>query len=199
MEIDFWDKRYSENEYAYGIEPNKFFKQEINSLSPGKLLLPGEGEGRNAVYAAKKGWDVTALDFSISGKTKAMNLANNNGVNFEYIVSSIEDYVFPENCFDLIALIFVHFSSGSREKLHKSLIKSLKKDGVIIVEAFSKTQINNTSGGPKDVLSLYCIEDFQNDFSDLYIESLTEHKTGLSEGLYHKGAADVIRLKAINK
>lgn len=199
MERDFWNNRYSEQEYAYGEDPNDFFKKEIDSLSLGKLLLPGEGEGRNAVYAAKKGWDVTALDFSISGKAKAMNLANKNSVNFEYIISNIEDFDLQENCFDLIALIFVHFPSISREKLHRLFARSLKKNGVIIVEAFSKKQINNSSGGPKDVLSLYCLEDFLKDFSDLYIEYLSEHKIQLSEGPYHKGFADVIRFKAVRK
>ena len=66
----FWNERYSTNEYAYGTEPNEFFKSVLSKLEVGKLLLPGEGEGRNAVYAAKQGWHVTAFDTSIAGKTK---------------------------------------------------------------------------------------------------------------------------------
>ena len=58
---EFWNSRYQEKEYAYGLEPNLFFKSELIKLIPGKALFPAEGEGRNAVFAAKSGWEVTAL------------------------------------------------------------------------------------------------------------------------------------------
>ena len=54
---EFWDTRYAEIDFAYGKTPNTFFKDSIDKLTPGKLLLPADGEGRNAVYAATKGWD----------------------------------------------------------------------------------------------------------------------------------------------
>ena len=60
---EFWNERYSQEAYAYGTEPNAFFKSRIDQLSPGKLLLPAEGEGRNAVYAATKGFEVSAYDW----------------------------------------------------------------------------------------------------------------------------------------
>jgi Tellurite resistance protein TehB len=72
---DFWNTRYKEESYAYGIEPNAFFKENIDKLVPGKILLPAEGEGRNAVYAARKGWEVTAFDFSDEAKIKTLKLA----------------------------------------------------------------------------------------------------------------------------
>jgi len=79
MAKEFWDHRYSENEYAYGTEPNSYFKAFIDTHLPGKVLLPGEGEGRNAVYAALKGWEVTAIDQSIEGLKKATALAEKKG------------------------------------------------------------------------------------------------------------------------
>lgn len=72
---DFWDKRYSETEYAYGVQPNTYIKQNIDKLSPGTILFPAEGEGGNAVYAAKEGWQVTAFDNSEVAKTKDLKLA----------------------------------------------------------------------------------------------------------------------------
>ena len=83
---DFWNQRYAEEEYAYGTEPNAFFKAQLDQRTPGRLLLPAEGEGRNAVYAALKGWDVVAFDQSESGKTKAMKLAHQAGVAVSYLV-----------------------------------------------------------------------------------------------------------------
>lgn len=197
MEDNFWNKRYAEPEYAYGKEPNEYFKEVLDGLKPGKILLPGEGEGRNAVYAATKGWEVTAIDLSTEGKNKADKLAKESNVKIKYIVSSFEEYSFIENEYDAIALIFIHLNPTDREKIHRTLIKSLKSEGTLIIEAFSKPQINNASGGPKNVDDLYSIEDIRQDFSKLKIESLSEHQVQLSEGPYHKGTADVIRLKAI--
>lgn len=199
MEKKFWEERYSEAHYVYGKEPNEFFKQEIESIIPGKLLLPGEGEGRNAVYAALKGWDVTAYDFSEQAKAKAMKMAKEKNVKIDYLVSSLEEVSYKENEYDLAALIFVHFPSTVRERAHKAIVKALKTGGTILIEAFNKKQIENNSGGPKDKDSLYSIEDFRKDFMDMKIEMLYEHHTDLSEGHYHKGPADVIRFKGVKR
>jgi len=199
LEDNFWNKRYAEPEYAYGKEPNEHFKHVIDGLKPGKILLPGEGEGRNAVYAAIKGWKVTAIDLSNEGRNKALKLAAENNVDIEYTVSTFDEYNFTENEYDAIALIFVHFKQENRERIHRTITRALKNGGVLLIEAFSKSQINNNSGGPKDILSLYSIEDLRQDFQNFAIESLTENQIQLSEGIHHKGTADVIRLKAIKK
>lgn len=196
MENNFWDKRYAEPDYVYGTVPNEYFKKEIDCLESGMLLLPGEGEGRNAVYAAKNRWEVTAIDFSAQGKKKAMRLAKNKKVEIEYIVSPIENFKYAENKYDAIALIFVHFNPEMREKVHKLMIKTLKKGGTLIIEAFSKSQINNNSGGPKDISSLYSLTDLIIDFSGLRIDIMSEQQIQLTEGVYHKGTADVLRFKA---
>ena len=80
MSKEFWNSRYSNEQYSYGTEPNQFFKSYLDNLKPGKALFLGEGEGRNSVYAAKLKWNVDAVDFSDSAKDKAINLANNNNV-----------------------------------------------------------------------------------------------------------------------
>ncbi|HEY0354603.1 MAG TPA: hypothetical protein VGC29_00285, partial [Flavisolibacter sp.] len=84
MAIQFWNKRYADNNWVYGVQPNRFFKQFIDSHKPGRILLPAEGEGRNAVYAAKKGWTVDAFDFSVVARQKALQLAENNNVHINY-------------------------------------------------------------------------------------------------------------------
>ncbi|HEY5535729.1 MAG TPA: class I SAM-dependent methyltransferase [Ignavibacteria bacterium] len=193
---EFWDKRYSDPEYVYGKQPNEYFSKVLDGLKPGKLLLPGEGEGRNAIYAAKKGWEVTAIDFSLQAKEKAIKFASENNVEIDYIVTSIENYSFPEREFDAAALIYAHFPPDIREKIHTSIAKSLRPGGTLIIEAFSKKQIYNNTGGPKELFLLYEIEELRNDFRDLIIEESQEFKIELTEGKYHKGIADIIRLKA---
>ena len=76
---NFWDERYSTDEFIYGKEPNEFFRENLLKIRPGKLFLPGEGEGRNAVFAAKNGWTVDATDQSEIGKLKALKLASESG------------------------------------------------------------------------------------------------------------------------
>ena len=78
---NFWDERYSNKEFVYGTLPNQFFKDQLDKLKPGKILMVGEGEGRNAVYAAKLGWQVDAIDSSNVAKEKAAKLAELNKVN----------------------------------------------------------------------------------------------------------------------
>jgi ubiquinone/menaquinone biosynthesis C-methylase UbiE len=193
MSKDFWDKRYSEKEFAYGTEPNQFFKQQIDKLVPGKILLLGEGEGRNAVYAAKLGWQVDAVDFSSSAKEKALRLANKNGVSINYVVGDLNEYEFKINNYDLVVMIFLHLPIELREKVFKSSINSLKRNGKLVVESFDKKQINNSSGGPKDVDLLFSLDDIKN-MTTSFKEELLEAKTiFLDEGEYHIGKADVIR------
>ncbi len=194
-----WDERYSTPEFIYGKEPNVYFKTVIDDLKPGKVLLPSEGEGRNAVYAAKMGWKVTAIDFSFRAKEKAMRLAEDNNVEIEYIISPVEKYSFPESEFDAVALIFAHYSPDLRTLIHSSVVKSLKQGGTLILEAFNKKQIENNTGGPKDLSLLYDSGILQNDFRKLIIKELNELEVELSEGKHHEGKADVIRLVACKK
>ena len=105
----FWDERYSSKAYAYGTEPNAFFKEKLSIIPPGKLLLPAEGEGRNAVFAAMQGWEVTAFDQSKEGKRKALLLAGEKGVKLDYLVGTLEDMAFEAESFDAIGLVYAHF------------------------------------------------------------------------------------------
>ena len=80
---EFWDQRYSEPGFAYGLDPNAFFVEVLDSLTPGRLLLPGEGEGRNAIYAAGNGWKVSAYDQSIVARDKALEWAASMDLQFD--------------------------------------------------------------------------------------------------------------------
>ena len=108
---EFWDKRYADQEMAYGKEPNVFFASEVLKLNAGKILLPAEGEGRNAVHSAKLGWQVSAFDISKKGKQKAEKLALNNKVTIEYFVGGFDEINYKKESFDCIVLIFAHFPS----------------------------------------------------------------------------------------
>jgi SAM-dependent methyltransferase len=195
---DFWDERYAKKEFIYGTEPNSFFKQQLDKLKPGKLLLPAEGEGRNAVYAAAQGWEVTAFDMSVKGKEKALQLAKLKGVDITYEVIGVEEFKTDEK-FDVIGLSFVHFPVEIRKKAHQHLLQFLKVGGEVIFEGFAKAQLGNASGGPKNAAMLFSIEEIKEEFSLLEFKLLEEKTIELSEGDYHKGKAEVIRFIGISK
>ena len=191
-----WDQRYAEENYVYGTTPNVFFKQELDKLKPGKILLPAEGEGRNAVYAASVGWDVCAFDQSDEGRRKAIRLAEKKNVNIAYVISDLENAVYPEDYFDVIGLMCVHSPGDKRHLVHRRLQKFLKPGGTLILIGFSKEQLKFASGGPKDLSWLFSPEELKADFEEMAEVSVKQIETEIVEGLYHQGKASVIQMTA---
>lgn len=196
---DFWNSRYRAKEFAYGKSPNLFFKETIDRLSLiGTILLPAEGEGRNAVYAAKKGLNVLAFDISIEGKNKALELARSENVQIDYRTGELHQLNLEKSSFDAIALISAHFPANEKEELHKKLAQLVKPNGYIILEGFSVNnhalrEKNPRVGGPANINMLFTLEEIKNTFKEFEIIELQEIEAELNEGLFHKGAASLIR------
>jgi len=193
-----WNERYRSDEFAYGIEPNNYLREQLMKLEPGSILFPAEGEGRNAVFAAKLGWKVSAFDISSEGKNKALALAEKNKVSINYQVGDLETLDLSPASFDAIALIYAHFPANIKSAYHRSLDKYLRKDGVVIFEAFSKKHLgfvtsNENVGGPKDINMLFSIDEIREDFPDYEVIELEEKEIELHEGLFHNGKGSVIR------
>lgn len=197
--INFWDERYQSEEYIYGKKPNRFFEETIKMYNlRGTILLPAEGEGRNAVFVAKKGLKVTCFDSSIEGQKKALKLAALHNVNINYSVGEFSEFTFKENTFDVIALIYAHFDADLVHDYHNKLIAYLKPNGYLILEGFSKKQRvlnkeNATPFGPQKEAQLFSIEEIQRDFSELETLYLKEEHILLKEGTHHYGKGAVIR------
>lgn len=199
-----WNDRYKGNQYAYGEKPNIYLKEQLEKLDKGMILFPAEGEGRNAIYAAKLGWKVSAFDISTEGKNKALQLAKKNNVVIDYQVGKLPELDYTINQFDVIALIYAHFPANIKSNYHKLLDNLLRKDGTIIFEAFSKNHIgyrikNEKIGGPKDIESLFSMVELKSDFKNYEIIELVEKEIELNEGLYHNGKGSVIRFVAQKK
>lgn len=193
-----WNDRYAGEEFAYGEEPNNYLKEQLIKFDTGKILFPAEGEGRNAVFAAKIGWTVSAFDISNEGLKKALQLAEKNEVTIDYQIGELQALNYQEGQFDGIALIYAHFPANIKSQLHKELDKYLRKGGIIIFEAFSKNHLdylakNEKVGGPKDIESLFSIEEIEADFNNYEVIELKETVIHLNEGIYHNGEGSVIR------
>lgn len=193
----FWDQRYRTEEYAYGREPNAFFSAQLKIRAPGYLLLPGEGEGRNAVYAASRGWTVDAFDQSSVGQSKALALASELGVQISYSLSTMDDFSFMENHYDAVGLLFFHMDPAGREHLHRKAFESLKPGGSLFLEAFHKEQLKNNTGGPKSIDMLFDEECLSSDFALFETIQLEKRAVELNEGPFHQGPASVIRYLGI--
>jgi SAM-dependent methyltransferase len=191
-----WDERYASQEYIYGTQPNRFLKEKLSQLKPGKILFPAEGEGRNAVYAASIGWSTDAFDQSVEGKNKAVRLASQKGVSINYFIQDLDNWNPEPDQYDCIALIFVHLPEGLRLQVHQSAIRALKPGGMLILQAFSLNQLPLTSGGPKTAGLLFTKELIESDFKKLTSVNLSETQVFLDEGPLHQGSADVIQLVA---
>lgn len=190
---DFWNDRYQEDAYIYGTQPNAFFKANLPTQK-GKLLLTAEGQGRNALYAALQGWEVTAFDYSEVAKQKAEKLFEKYRVKVDYQIQSFTSFQFEPNSFDCIALVFNHLLPEERKALHAKVLTYLKPNGVLLLEAFAKEQLGKSSGGPKNLEMLYNKVALQEDFQELKRLNIKVVTTTLEEGLYHQGEANVIRV-----
>jgi len=195
---DKWNDRYSKEEFAFGEKPNVYLKEQLEKLPVGTILFPAEGEGRNAVFAASLGWKVSAFDISVEGRKKALRLAEANKVTIDYQVGELQTLHYDTEQFDAIALIYAHFPADIKSLYHQTLDRYLRKNGVIIFEAFSKNHLDHVSnnpnvGGPRDLPSLFSIDEIKADFANYEIIELEEKEIELSEGLFHNGTGSIIR------
>ncbi|WP_440134496.1 class I SAM-dependent methyltransferase [Chitinophaga sancti] len=189
-----WDERYRETDFAYGKTPNLFFKTHLDQLDKGSILMPADGEGRNGVYAAVTGWQVTSTDLSPEGKIKALQLAAEFHTTLTYVTGDLETLQFEPASFDAIGLIYAHFLPEKKSILHRQLDTYLKPGGTIIFEAFSKNHKANAQvGGPTEIAWLFSEDEIREDFSNYDILLLKEEVVGLEEGKYHMGQGTVLR------
>lgn len=194
---EFWDSRYATKEYIYGRKPNDFVKENLEKIAPGKILFAAEGEGRNAVFAAKSGFDVFAFDASDVAQNKALKLAAEQGVSLNYKVATYHNVVYPENQFDVLVLVFAHMPAQFRSDWHRKLLRYLKPGGSLILEGFAKEQLQYNSGGPKDLAMLFSEEELRTDFAGLASLQIESKIRMLYEGSHHRGKAAVIQLLGI--
>ncbi|GAB2775799.1 class I SAM-dependent methyltransferase [Salinimicrobium soli] len=201
---NFWDERYSSDEYIYGEFPNDYLQSRLSQFYPGEILFAAEGEGRNAVYAAKDAWKVAAFDISGEAKKKAERLAKKNKVHIDYKVGNLPELGYENEEFDAVGLIYAHFPIEVRAEYHRLLISYLRPHGLVFFEGFSKKhkvyqEKNPNVGGPKDEELLYSMEEIKRDFGGLHFIELYEAEVDLREGEHHNGLGAVIRFVAQKK
>ncbi len=193
-----WNTRFTEPGHAYGREPNAYLAQRIAELPAGSILFGAEGQGRNAVHAAREGWTVSAFDISEAARASALNLAQEAGVTLDYRVGSFPDLGFFPAQFDAVALIYAHFPPEVRSGYHTLLDRYLKPGGTLIFEGFGTRHLdyrqrNPGVGGPAVPALLFSTEELARDFPGYEVVELEEREIELREGKYHNGTGSVVR------
>lgn len=188
-----WDERYNSDEYAYGKEPNQFLAENYRSIPKGTVLSLAEGEGRNAVFLAKQGYSVTAVDGSAVGLKKAEKLAKENKVEINLVHADLAEYEIGESCWDGVVSIFCPLPSVQRKSMHKKVIAGLKPGGVFFVEAYTPDQLKYGTGGGNSVDAMTSKESLIHDLEGLKFIWLAELERSVIEGSYHKGLGAVVQ------
>lgn len=187
-----WDIRYANQEALYGKAPNAFFSHILPLYPCGSILLPCDGEGRNAIHAAKKGWDVHAFDGSQVGINTAQRWAAEANVAIQCDVSDAFDFA-PKEQFDLVGLFYAHMPSERRRAFHHLAIQWLKPGGNLILEGFHTDQLHYQSGGPRNESMLFTPEMLAEDFKELLATQNEVVQVTLDEGPLHQGLASIVR------
>lgn len=188
-----WDERYSSEDYAYGTKPNKFLEENVNQIPKGRVLSLAEGEGRNAVFLAKQGYSVTAVDGSLVGLKKARKLAEKNGVVVEFVHADLTDYDLGENEWDGIVSIFFPLPSSLRKQLYKKVQAGLKRGGVFLLEAYTPAQLKHGTGGGNSEDVMQSEESLRLELAGLKFRHLIELERNVIEGSYHTGLGAVVQ------
>jgi SAM-dependent methyltransferase len=188
-----WDERYSTEEYAYGEDPNEFLKYNFNAIPRGRVLSLAEGEGRNAVFLARQGYTVTAVDGSQVGLSKARKLAEKNGVEIELVHADLAEFDIGENRWDGIVSIFCPLPSALRKEMHKKVVAGLKPGGVFLLEAYTPDQLRYGTGGGKSADTMTSKESLLRELDGLTFSRLIELEREVIEGTYHTGLGSVVQ------
>jgi 2-polyprenyl-3-methyl-5-hydroxy-6-metoxy-1,4-benzoquinol methylase len=189
-----WNERYSEPGFAYGTAPNEFIASEANRIPKGKILSLAEGEGRNAVYLASLGYEVTGVDGSEVGLHKAQELAAENSVTITTIHADLSEFKIEPERWDGIIACYCHVPSTIRVPLHQAAVQGLKPGGVFVLEAFSKEQLNYNTGGPQSLDMLMSLDDLKQELAGLKFIHAVQIEREVREGNRHTGLASVVQI-----
>ena len=191
-----WDERYSSDDYAYGTEPNAFLSARASRLPTGRMLCLGEGEGRNAVWLAERGHEVTAVDASAVGLEKARRLAASRGATITTVHADLAEYPIEPGAWDGIVSIFCHLPPTLRADLHRRCVAGLRPGGVLLLEAYTPDQVGRGTGGPPTAELMMDTETLSAELAGLDLLELQECEREVHEGAFHNGLGAVVQLVA---
>ncbi len=192
-----WNERYRDAFAAYGTKPNDYLRQEAAKLPRGPIACLAEGEGRNAVFLAELGHDVTAIDSSEVGLENAKQLAASRGVEIKTIVADLNDFDLGDEQWAGIVSVWAHLPKPNRAELHRRCVRALRSGGVLLLEGYTPRQLERPGrGGPPNAINLMEPRDLREELLGLDILHCDELDRDVQEGEFHRGLSATVQLLA---
>lgn len=195
MDMTVWDERYSREGFFYGTEPNEFLRAHTALLPPGgEVLCLAEGEGRNAVYLASMGFDVTGVDGSPVGIAKLRKLAGQRGVHVKAVVSDLAQFAIVPDAWDAIVSIWCHLPAPLRRQVYRASVAGLRSGGVFLLEAYHPRQLEFKTGGPPTAELMVTLAALRDELTGLELIEARETERVVHEGQGHHGPSAVVQV-----
>jgi len=191
-----WDERYDTVDFVYGREPNAFLAEVSEQIPPGDVLCLAEGEGRNAVFLARQGHRVVAVDSSVVGLAKAARLAEESGVRIETVTADLTEFAIDPGRWDAIVSIFCHLPPQLRRALHRKVVEGLRPGGLFILEAYTPAQLALRTGGPPTEEMMMTLAGLREELAGLEFLHGREIERDVVEGRLHTGRGAVVQVVA---
>jgi SAM-dependent methyltransferase len=169
MDSDAWDARYAATELLWSAEPSRFLVAQVSDLAPGRALDVACGEGRNAIWLAEHGWEVTGVDFSPVALDKARRLADGRGVTVRWLLADAVTDALEPAAFDLVAVFYLQLPSEQRRAAFAAAARAVAPGGTLLVVGHDTTNLTNGWGGPRDATVLYSPDDVAADIDYLEV------------------------------
>ena len=198
--LAFWNERFNQagEGYLFGAEPNRFLSAQSGYFHPGmKVLSVADGEGRNGVWLAQQGADVTTLELSPVAVAKARQLAASRDVQVNFVLADALAWSWPGAAYDAVAAIFIQFATpAERDQLFSNIRRAIKPGGLLLLHGYTPRQLEYGTGGPPLADNMYTEAMLRAAFADMEILHLREHDDFISEGVAHHGMSALIDLVA---
>ncbi len=195
---DTWNRRFEDEAYLFGTEPNTWLREHADAWQPGqRVLCVADGEGRNSVWLAGRGLMLDAFDIASIGVAKARRLAAEKGVSVNFSVSDCDAYPWPLDTYDGVAAVFVQFADPAmRARLFANIKRCLKPGGTLVLQGYTPRQLDYKTGGPAQLSHLYTEALLREAFADFELLHLRDYEAELTEGDRHHGRSALIGLVA---
>lgn len=192
MDSQEWDRRYAGTGLVWTAEPNRFVVAELQNLAPGRALDVAAGEGRNAVWLASRGWQVTAVDFSAAGLDKGRRLAQARGVGIDWVHADVRDYQPEAGSFQLVLVAYLQLREAKLDGVLRRAATALAPGGVLLVVGHDVTNLTEGTGGPPDPAVLYTPESITRSLPGLTVERAERVRRPVATTDGHREAVDTL-------
>ncbi len=170
MDSEAWNRRYADRELVWTDEPNRFLVAEAATLDPGRALDLACGEGRNAVWLAGRGWQVTGVDFSEVALEKARGLAAARGVQAKWVLADLGAYAPDPRAFDLVLIFYLQVPAAQRQAIVRAAARAVAPGGLLLLVAHDSSNLEHGYGGPQQPAVLYTADDVVADLDSSGLE-----------------------------